>query len=59
MHPPESGISLSVFNEYHYKSGIFVAEYLTVLPPKELLQAKLQQAIATAHRRLPYSKDEP
>jgi predicted nuclease of restriction endonuclease-like (RecB) superfamily len=35
------------------KSGIHVAEYLTVLPPKELLQAKLQQAIASAHRRLP------
>ena len=41
------------------KSGIHVAEYLTVLPPKELLQAKLQEAIATARRRLPYSKDEP
>nr|WP_103670400.1 PDDEXK nuclease domain-containing protein [Pseudanabaena sp. BC1403] len=35
------------------KSGIHVAEYLTVLPPKELLQAKLQQAIASARRRLP------
>ena len=41
------------------KSGIHVAEYLTVLPPKELLQAKLQEAIASARRRLPYSKDEP
>jgi predicted nuclease of restriction endonuclease-like (RecB) superfamily len=41
------------------KSGIHVAEYLTILPPKELLQAKLQQAIASARRRLPYSKDEP
>jgi predicted nuclease of restriction endonuclease-like (RecB) superfamily len=40
------------------KSGIHVAEYLTVLPPKELLQAKLQQAIATARRRLPFPKDE-
>jgi predicted nuclease of restriction endonuclease-like (RecB) superfamily len=40
------------------KSGIHVAEYLTVLPPKELLQAKLQQAIATARRRLPSPKDE-
>ncbi len=40
------------------KSGIHVAEYLTVLPPKEVLQAKLQQAIATARRRLPSSKDE-
>jgi predicted nuclease of restriction endonuclease-like (RecB) superfamily len=35
------------------KSGIHVAEYLTVLPPKELLQAKLQEAISTARRRLP------
>jgi len=35
------------------KSGIHVAEYLTVLPPKELLQAKLQQAIASARQRLP------
>ncbi len=35
------------------KSGIHVAEYLTVLPPKELLQTKLQQAIASARRRLP------
>jgi len=41
------------------KSGIHVAEYLTVLPPKELLQAKLQEAIASARRRLPYPKDEP
>jgi predicted nuclease of restriction endonuclease-like (RecB) superfamily len=35
------------------KSGIHVAEYLTVLPSKELLQAKLQEAIATARLRLP------
>jgi predicted nuclease of restriction endonuclease-like (RecB) superfamily len=34
------------------KSGIHVAEYLTVLPPKELLQAKLQEAIATARQRI-------
>ena len=34
------------------KSGIHVAEYLTVLPPKELLQAKLQQAIVHARQRL-------
>ncbi|HEY9825781.1 MAG TPA: PDDEXK nuclease domain-containing protein [Stenomitos sp.] len=33
------------------KSGIHVAEYLTVLPPKELLQAKLQEAIISARRR--------
>ncbi|MEI6330489.1 MAG: hypothetical protein WCP16_14725, partial [Pseudanabaena sp. ELA645] len=40
------------------KSGIHVAEYLTVLPPKELLQAKLQQAIASALRRLPSSEQD-
>jgi predicted nuclease of restriction endonuclease-like (RecB) superfamily len=40
------------------KSGIHVAEYLTVLPSKELLQAKLHEAIIAARRRLPYSKDE-
>lgn len=34
------------------KSGIHVAEYLTVLPPKELLQAKLHEAIVSARRRL-------
>jgi predicted nuclease of restriction endonuclease-like (RecB) superfamily len=37
------------------KSGIHVAEYLTVLPPKELLQAKLQAAISAARRRIPDS----
>jgi uncharacterized protein YqgQ len=30
------------------KSGIYVAEYLTVLPPKEVLQNKLNQAIEYA-----------
>jgi predicted nuclease of restriction endonuclease-like (RecB) superfamily len=40
------------------KSGIHVAEYLTVLPPKELLQAKLQEAIASARRRLPSSEQD-
>jgi hypothetical protein len=34
------------------KSGIHVAEYLTVLPPREVLQARLQQSIAAARRRL-------
>jgi predicted nuclease of restriction endonuclease-like (RecB) superfamily len=33
-------------------SGIHVAEYLTSLPPKELLREKLHQAIAFAHKRL-------
>lgn len=34
------------------RSGIHVAEYLTILPPKEVLQTKLQDAIATARQRL-------
>jgi predicted nuclease of restriction endonuclease-like (RecB) superfamily len=34
------------------KSGIHVAEYLTVLPPREQLQAKLQQSIEAARSRL-------
>ncbi|MGB0562251.1 MAG: PDDEXK nuclease domain-containing protein [Spirulinaceae cyanobacterium] len=33
------------------KSGIHVAEYLTVLPPKAVLQAGLQRAIAAARQR--------
>lgn len=41
------------------KSGIHVAEYLTVLPPKEVLQTKLHEAIVTARRRLQPSTDEP
>jgi len=40
------------------KSGIHVAEYLTALPPKEVLQTKLHEAIATARRRLQPSTDE-
>ncbi|MGV2289531.1 PDDEXK nuclease domain-containing protein [Trinickia sp. YCB016] len=34
------------------KSGIHVAEYLTVLPPRETLQAKLHQSIEAARARL-------
>ncbi|WP_096724135.1 PDDEXK nuclease domain-containing protein [Paraburkholderia acidicola] len=34
------------------KSGIHVAEYLTVLPSREILQEKLHQSIATARARL-------
>lgn len=34
------------------KSGIHVAEYLTVLPSRETLQAKLHQSIETARLRL-------
>ena len=33
-------------------SGIHVAEYLTVLPPKDVLQAKLHEAIARSRARL-------
>ena len=40
------------------KSGIHVAEYLTVLPPREALQARLQQSIATARARLLHDKEE-
>ena len=34
------------------KSGIHVAEYLTVLPPREALEAKLHQSIQAARMRL-------
>jgi len=34
------------------KTGIHVAEYLTVLPPKEVLQRKLQEAAALSRARL-------
>lgn len=34
------------------KSGIHVAEYLTVLPPRQELEAKLQQSLLTARQRL-------
>jgi predicted nuclease of restriction endonuclease-like (RecB) superfamily len=40
------------------KSGIHVAEYLTILPPKEVLQAKLQRAITDARKRLS-TENEP
>ena len=40
------------------KSGIHVAEYLTVLPPKDLLQAKLHEAILSARRRLSDPEEE-
>ena len=39
-------------------SGIHVAEYLTALPPKELLQAKLHKAIALARKRLESGDEE-
>lgn len=34
------------------QSNIRVADYLTVLPPREVLEAKLHQSIETARRRL-------
>lgn len=45
------------------KSGIHVAEYLTVLPPREVFARKLQEALALAQARLepgraPQPKDE-
>jgi predicted nuclease of restriction endonuclease-like (RecB) superfamily len=40
------------------KSNIRVADYLTALPPRKLLEAKLHEAIAAARRRLPHSQDE-
>ncbi|MCG8334591.1 MAG: PDDEXK nuclease domain-containing protein [Proteobacteria bacterium] len=39
------------------QSGIHVAEYLTALPSKELLQQKLQEAIAKSHLRLENRED--
>lgn len=40
------------------KSGIHVAEYLTVLPPREILQEKLHQAIESARKRMLEDKGE-
>lgn len=40
------------------KSGIHVAEYLTVLPPRKLLAAKLQQALNVAQDRIQNKEDE-
>ena len=39
------------------KSGIHVAEYLTVLPPHDVLRAKLHQSIETARQRLLSDRD--
>lgn len=38
------------------KSNIHVAQYLTVLPPKELLEFKLHQALKNARKRFPKSE---
>ena len=40
------------------KSGIHVAEYLTVLPPRETLQAKLRESIGRARQRLLNPNDD-
>ncbi len=40
------------------KSGIHVAEHLTVLPPRETLEAKLQQSIEAARGRLHDERDK-
>lgn len=40
------------------QSGIHVAEYLTVLPSKQVLQEKLQASIAAAQARLPLNRTE-
>lgn len=34
------------------KTGIHVAEYLTVLPPKDVLQRKLQEAAAASRAHI-------
>ena len=39
-------------------SGIHVAEYLTVLPPREILQARLQQSVENARARLRADRQE-
>ena len=38
-------------------AGIHVAEYLTVLPPAEILREKLHQAIETARARIEAKAD--
>lgn len=40
------------------QSGIHVAEYLTVLPPKEILREKLHAAIETSRRRIANKAEE-
>lgn len=39
------------------QSGIHVAEYLTTLPPREVLQERLQKAIVNAKRRLEHNDE--
>ncbi len=40
------------------QSGIHVADYLTVLPPKDVLKERLHQAIEQSRRRLEAKRDE-
>jgi len=40
------------------KTGIHVAEYLTALPPKEVLQRKLREAAAASRARLQNKRDD-
>ncbi|MET4694495.1 DUF1016 N-terminal domain-containing protein [Endozoicomonas lisbonensis] len=40
------------------KSNIRVADYLTSLPPKEVLEAKLKQSIEAARQHLEYREEE-
>ena len=63
--PPVGLILCAGKNEEHVellqleKSNIRVAEYLTVLPPREILQAKLHKAIEGARLRLEKSEETP
>lgn len=41
------------------KSGIHVAEYLTVLPPREVFEQKINQALALARARLALAEPKP
>lgn len=41
------------------KSGIRIAEYVTELPPREVLERKLHAAISAARRRIEASPDDP
>ena len=39
-----------------HKDGIMVAEYWTELPPKEILEAKLHEALIEARERIERKK---
>ena len=41
------------------RSGIRVAEYVTELPPREVLEKKLQTAIAVARKRMEARSPSP